>query len=487
MGTSPLMVSPRQQWVLGLQRIGTDATAGGLGHWLNQQSDRLGAGLSSVGLALREVDTSGRLSSKPENVIAALSVGEPGPVRVWRLPFKPGAVQAVDRIVEIENQGGFHLKHMLPLNAHRWQGSETTSHTTDDLLLIFVKAPGTAGFRISADLCRDSREDLPAEVETPILGFKSRVPRMTRASENLDSLTGEAERGRFACPHSDAILSPSTFEYRDPKLSLLWQGEDDLRHIDSIQNSGKATWARMGRERDEDSLTWNLFRFLERREAGLAPGDSESRGMASLLLRGCEAIERSSRTRVYYWATDTDRQMRHPDLDWASDQVKESGQRTEPDVILDVVGGPLVFVEVKFMSSPYTTPTRPEVLPNYENHESFSRLFSASIQRICVENQCYQLMRLWQIGHLMAERLGKPFRLVSLVRAEAEPQLSALFPQFLTSPGGYSVLTWTQVHQELSTTSLGVDGQILARYLREKTAGYEPADGRQKLVRLITD
>lgn len=482
----------RQQWLVGLRRLGSGFAAGGLGQWVNEQCDRLGAGVSSIGTSIRDTDTAGRHTAMPSSAFVLLAIDAQKPIRVWRVSFRPGSIQAADRIVAIENQGGFQLREIQPLNALRWQDREHITSFTSDLLLVFSPTPGARSFRISADLCREYRDELADQVESPILGCKGRVPRMTRSGPNLDSNMHASTREQFRCPSSGAILSPSTFEYADARHSLLWQDDSDIALISSIQVSGKATWARMGRERDEDSLTWNLFRYLQRREDRLSHLDHQNPSMAHILLPSDGAITSSHRSKVIYWATDTDKGTRNADLDGASAEVKESGQRTEPDIIIDVEDGPLVFVEVKFMSTPYTTPTRPEALPNYANHPIFSQLFSGTIESIAIESQCYQLMRLWLIGNLMAQRTSRspstprPFRLISLVRDPDSADLTKVFSRFIVQPDNYKVITWTQIcHRLQAIPNWDIDGQILARYLNEKTAGYAQVEGRQKLIKLI--
>jgi hypothetical protein len=88
---------------------------------------------------------------------------------------------------------------------------------------------------------------------------------MSKAGVNLDNLP-EDRRGDFMCPRHRIYISPTTFEYENPRSSLLWQSPEELRLIDILEDptNGKRTWKRMGRERDEDSLTWNVFRCLDR-------------------------------------------------------------------------------------------------------------------------------------------------------------------------------------------------------------------------------
>lgn len=95
----------------------------------------------------------------------------------------------------------------------------------------------------------------PDEVVCPVRDCETRVPRqrMTFKRDN-----------KFMCPQHNIYISPTTFEYEDWLENILWKGKDDIELLRQIMKVKRES--RMGRDNSEDSLTWNVFRFHEKRE-----------------------------------------------------------------------------------------------------------------------------------------------------------------------------------------------------------------------------
>ena len=66
----------------------------------------------------------------------------------------------------------------------------------------------------------------------------------------------------FRCKQHRICISSSTFEYVDEWANLLWYEGEDRELLNRIL--GEKRESRMARERSEDALTWNVFRYMER-------------------------------------------------------------------------------------------------------------------------------------------------------------------------------------------------------------------------------
>ncbi len=282
----------------------------------------------------------------------------------------------------------------------------------------------------------------------------------------------------YLCPVHDIYLSPSTFQYRDRERNLLWCDTEDRRCLHTME-SVKRTMERLGRERDEDALTWNVIRAFElggrlRALAGLLTGDADN------LPHG--------EPRVIYWATDLVERRRWHIVEQAQCEFEEVPDRgTEPDVALYWPGQHLIFVEAKLCASSQTTPSakpkekdhRPRA---YGEHPHFARVFTGSYHEIAVESKLYQLLRLWLLGSWLAKREGIRFHLVNLVRWQAEKDVENRFGSRYCRQAperSFRRATWENIWDELPATGLSDQTVFsLGSYLANKSCGYGTEDGR---------
>lgn len=285
-------------------------------------------------------------------------------------------------------------------------------------------------------------------------------------------------REEYLCPVHGIYLSPSTFQYRDRYRNLLWCDDED-RHCLRTMESVKRTMERLGRERDEDALGWNVTRAFEREGrlrvlAGLLTGEDHSG-----LPRG--------EPQAIYWATDTSGGGRWGRLKQAQGQFEEVPNRgTEPDVALYWPGQHLVFVEAKFCAPNRTTPSaKPEEEDprprTYGEHMHFARVFTACYHQIAVRSKLYQLMRLWLLGSWLAEDEDARFHLVNLVRWQDERDVEDRFASRYCCqlPGRhFRRATWESIWDALPASGLSDQSVLtLGGYLANKSCGYD-GDGR---------
>ena len=216
---------------------------------------------------------------------------------------------------------------------------------------------------------------------------------------------------RFFCPCRRIYVSPSTYDYQDRWRNLLWRDESD-RSLMSAISKVKRTTVRLGRERDEDAVTWNVVRPFQR--------EGRLDRLAQLLLAGHRLdVIPSGQPTIIYWGSD-ETGGRWEILEAAQREFHEVPNRgTEPDVVLWWPGQLLVFVEAKFCATNRTPPSRssrgPDHRPwHYGQHPHFQDVFKVDYEQIVERSKRYELMRLWLLGSWVAREHGIAFCLVNL-------------------------------------------------------------------------
>lgn len=82
----------------------------------------------------------------------------------------------------------------------------------------------------------------------------------------------------------------------------------------------------------------------------------------------------------------------------------------------------------------------------------------------------------------MAQQQNVDFYLVNLVRAEKELDIETIFKSHINESQRRKFLrvTWERIYQYISNSSLTIEKDIMVRFFRNKTVGY---DGKGKLQR----
>jgi len=310
-----------------------------------------------------------------------------------------------------------------------------------------------------------------SSVECPVNGCKKTVPRQSKKF-----LASPA----FQCPFHRIYISPSTFEYEHEQENLLWSGEDDLALWKCIKAPGVKRESRMARDNSEDAVTWNVFRYLERH---VLIGEFVN------LTAGKHVAKNPS---VVYWSfCQINRKPWQPLLDAAMTFGERIDRRSEPDIIFED-DNLLVFVENKWLSGNKTKPTDTGNPKRYVTGGEgwFGKVFkpTTTFEKIAVDAKLYELMRLWLLGSWFADRAGKQFLLVNVVRAEKELGIEAHLGAHIESDPRrrFRRFTWEELYSSLIQPRAGCpDADRLARYFREKTLGYRvvKSGGKAKLGR----
>lgn len=308
------------------------------------------------------------------------------------------------------------------------------------------------------------------KVECPVLGCTTEVERQTKGSSMRES--------RYFCPQHGIYISPSTFEYKNEVDSFLWREDTNRRLLEEIK-CVKAEKHRLGRERSEDAVTWNVFRFID--SHGHLPGVCDT-----LLCPGLW-----NNTRLIYWSYDP---VQRSAWDWllrarvefgeADTLELAKGQRvSEPDLI--VIGdGALAFVENKFRSGNDTSGKGKSLLRRLDNLKRYctggSRWYDKVFRndyRTVVSDQKYELLRFWLLGSWIAHQHEPRLRfyLVNVVRDGEETDIEETFGDHIRQDDQrrFVRLTWEEIHRYIATsTPQDKAKDALLTYFSDKTMGY---------------
>jgi len=265
-------------------------------------------------------------------------------------------------------------------------------------------------------------------------------------------------------------VSPSTFEYEDAYDNLLWKDSEDKILLDNIKKVKRES-RRLTRERSEDAISWNVFRYLEKHD--LIPS----------FLR-LVTTNHGDSSEVIYWSYSQKEKSRWSVLDRAREEFGEEIKRSsEPDIIIRTSKA-LFFIEAKLTAG---NKTKPSDEHNHKKYESggdkwFSTVFKSTYDTIAITEKKYELMRFWLLGTWMANQLGLDFFLVNLVLSEREKDIESTFRIHIKEnpKRKFIRITWEDIYQLILTNSLGKDRSMMINYFETKTIGYDQNGQLQK-------
>jgi hypothetical protein len=266
----------------------------------------------------------------------------------------------------------------------------------------------------------------------------------------------------YYCEEHEIYISPSTFEYKKEQNNLLWSSKEDLRYFHAVKECKRES--RMARERSEDALTWNVFRYLQ-----------AHRHICSFLetFTGHKITD----PELIFWSYSSLHAGTWFPLADARDAFAEpTGRGSEPDLIIDTTDH-LFIIEVKFTSNNQTKPSDYKKLYKYETAELtwYEQAFQEEIYRISVEKQKYELMRFWLMGTWLAHERNKAFTLISLTPEGMDPGLKEEFGSSirLNPNRSYIHLHWEGVIRFIrEKLPNSMERDMVLHYMENKTAGY---------------
>lgn len=306
------------------------------------------------------------------------------------------------------------------------------------------------------------------QVECPVRGCSQKVARQRQVFKSTS---------QFQCPEHQIYISPSTFEYPTELDNLLWKDEQDIALLENIKSVKRES--RMARDNSEDALSWNVFRYLEKR------------GHLSAIL-SCIIGRNVGNLQLVYWSYSPCLQGVWPELTSARQEFGEQLQRSsEPDLIAfnDKV---VLFVEAKFTASNETTPSDPENQKKYVTggNSWYHQVFASDHNTIANDVQKYELLRYWLLGSWIAAQSERDFYLANLVRSEYEQDIEKLFGRHIRANAHrhFVRLTWEEIYQRTAEKiPSSAQRDSLLDYFQYKTVGYNRFGELQRAFSISKD
>lgn len=224
----------------------------------------------------------------------------------------------------------------------------------------------------------------------------------------------------------------------------------------------------MARDRSEDAVSWNVFRYLENSGRLVGWLNSATAGNAS-------------DARVHYWSFDSRVNSTWEPLAKARVAFRElEGRGSEPDIVIETEDA-YVWIEAKFGSTNKTTPSDADgAQQRYTSGGGrwYAHSMRSPFAAVAIEHRRYELLRLWLLGSWVAAQHGKQFNLVNLVRQGKEedaPSFAAAHFRLAPSRRVHRV-TWESVHDFVSAAVDHTDSDVvLLNYMKNKSLGYNSA------------
>jgi hypothetical protein len=296
-----------------------------------------------------------------------------------------------------------------------------------------------------------------ATVECPVENCRNVVERRRKGN----SLRNE----KYFCPAHKIYISPSTFEYEMETDNILWQNETEKKLLTEIKNFKRES--RIARENSEDALTWNVFRYLERKKL-IEPLFSN----IGINLKSPELI---------FWSYSEKEGGMFPWLREGCMEFGESnGRTTEPDLIIKAENN-LVFIEAKYLSSNQSLTGSNTKQNHINNPKKYHIGGNGWIGKVCFDGKSayevaikqgkYELFRLWVIGTWIADKENLNFSLLNLVRNDYETAIEQEMNKIIVLSHGRSFkrFTWEDIYTFIKGNSeADNDKEIIINYFENK-------------------
>lgn len=316
---------------------------------------------------------------------------------------------------------------------------------------------------LGAEELKEKIEITETTVECPVRGCSEKVER-----QRVDFYKDD----KFKCPKHNIFISPSTFEYSSELDNLLWKEMPDLELLKKIRPVKRES--RMARDNSEDAVSWNVFRFLER--------NNLIEGFQSLIIG--TALKSPD---VIYWSYSQKENTSWSELNKARKEFGEEIKRSsEPDIIIKTDNA-LFFIEAKLTAGNETIPSD---MSNYKKYETggdnwFSKVFKSDYKTVAIVEKKYELLRFWLLGSWMTNQQELDFYLINLVLSEQEADIETIFKRHINENTRRKFLraTWEDIYQHISNSDSSRDKDIMTRYFKNKTIGY---DGNGRLQRAFS-
>jgi hypothetical protein len=292
-------------------------------------------------------------------------------------------------------------------------------------------------------------------VECPVKGCTEKVERQRKDTCK--------KKTKFKCPIHKIVISPSTFEYPSESDNLLWKEGLDKELLEKIKEVKRES-RRIAHDNSEDAVSWNIFRFLEK--------NSLIEGFLNLITGS--TIKSSE---VVYWSYSQEEDTSCSELNEARKEFGEkAAEGSEPDIIIKTDNA-LFFIEAKLNAGNETIPGD---VSNSEKYEAggdnwFSKVFNSDFETVAMAEKKYELMRFWLLGTWIAKQQSLDFYLISLTLSGREVNIETIFKRHIKENRRSKFLrvTWETIYQYILKSNFSRDKDIMIRYFRNKTIGYD--------------
>ena len=280
---------------------------------------------------------------------------------------------------------------------------------------------------------------------------------------------------RFYCSKHKIYISPSTFEYQNESDNFLWKNRDDMELLKKIKTVKRES--RMARDNSEDSLSWNVFRFLEKEQ------------LLEKVMEATLGVPIKS-PEIIYWSYSQKDETGWPALNDAREYFGEKLRRgSEPDIIIKTENA-LFFIEAKLTASNKTAPTKLDDAKKYEERDKdfYSQIFKSDFNTVAVQEKKYELLRFWLLGNWIAKEKNLYFYLIDLVLEEKDQDIESTFGQLIKQDKNkrFIRITWEDIYEQILNhgTSLNDSNKII-EYFKNKTIGYNGYGKLQKAFSIV--
>lgn len=221
--------------------------------------------------------------------------------------------------------------------------------------------------------------------------------------------------------------------------------------------------SRLARERSEDAVSWNVFRYLERNDL-----------LAGFLSSATSTHHETAD--VIYWSYSQQENGSWTELNDARREFGEKPEQgSEPDLIVRTDTA-LFFVEAKLTAGNRTTPTNKDDAKKYLTGGGnwFSSVFNSDYATVAIAAEKYELMRFWLLGTWMASQLVLDFYLINLVLDNRETNIEAAFKPHIVESANrrFMRLTWEDIFKFVLSAEECKEKAEMVVFFENKTVGY---------------
>lgn len=278
-------------------------------------------------------------------------------------------------------------------------------------------------------------------------------------------------RGDVCAEHGIRCHSSGTYTYADATRNVIIDQDVFAERV--IGNPDKYESSRLGSEKSEDTLTWNVFRTFQKL------------GCLSQLMNELFGIQESGEPTLYLWG------LRASDESFAPwDLLRQARIRfeanlpvnrplTEPDITLHVPGKYLILIEAKFTSPNSFYEQGPRKDERSLTLDELRQIYQDPSLRFLDTDKArttnrihYQFWRNIVFAEWMASQDSPSTQAfhVSLVRSRSEKQSAVEFKELMKDPfkDRFQRVTWEEIHAVAKRKDEKFER--LCRYLKTKSA-----------------